>query len=49
MPWCVAVANIKRENIPKNPKIYRQHFEDSCFKRNLEFHLVTRSQRDQMR
>ena len=29
-------ANIKRENIPKNPKICHQHFEDSCFKRELE-------------
>ena len=30
------LANIKHENIPKNPKICRQHFEDSYFKRDLE-------------
>ena len=29
-------ANIKRENIPKSPKICHQHFKDSCFKRDLE-------------
>ena len=27
------LANIERENIPKNPKICHQHF---CFKRDLE-------------
>ena len=30
------LANIKRENIPKYPKICHQYFEDSCFKRELE-------------
>ena len=26
------LANIKPENIPKNPKICHQHFEDCCLK-----------------
>ena len=30
------LANIKHENIPKNPKICHQHFKDSYFKRDLE-------------
>ena len=33
------LTNIKRENIPKNPKICHQHFEDSCFKRDLEVNI----------
>ena len=32
-------ANIKRENINKNPKFCQQHFENSFFKRNLEVSL----------
>ena len=34
------ITNIKRENIPKNPKIWHQHFEGSCFKRDLEVNIV---------
>lgn len=34
------LLNIKRENIPKNPKICHQHFEDSCFKRDLEVNIT---------
>ena len=30
------LLNAKRENIPKTPKICHQHFEDSCFERDLE-------------
>ena len=33
------LANIKRENIIKNPKLSHQHFENSCFKRDLEVSL----------
>ena len=33
------LTNIKRENIPKNPKICHQHFEDSCFKMDLEVNI----------
>ena len=33
------LANIKRENINKDPKICHQHFENSCFKRDLEVSL----------
>ena len=33
------LSNIKQENIPKNPKICHQHFEDSCFKRDLELNI----------
>ena len=36
------LANIKRENIPKNPKICHQHFEDSCFKRDFEVVIFCR-------
>ena len=34
------ITNIKRENIPKNPKIWHQHFEGSCFKRDLKVNMV---------
>ena len=30
------LVNIKRENINKNPKLCHHHFEESCFKRDLE-------------
>jgi hypothetical protein len=30
------LANIKRENLPKDPKICHQHFEESCFGRDLK-------------
>ena len=30
------LANIKLENIPKNPKICHKHFEDCYFKKDLE-------------
>ena len=33
------LTNIKWESIRKNPKICHQHFEDSCFKRDLEVNI----------
>ena len=33
------LTNIKRENINKNPKPCRQHFQNSCFKRELDVTL----------
>ena len=30
------LKNIKRENLPKNSRICQLHFEESCFKRDLE-------------
>ena len=27
---------LRKRGLPKNPKICHQHFEDSCFKRDLE-------------
>ena len=34
------IANIKRENINKYPRICHKHFEDSCFKRDLEVTMI---------
>ena len=30
------LTNIKRVNLPKDPSICQLHFEESCFKRDLE-------------
>jgi len=30
------IANIKRVNLPKTPMICHLHFDESCFKRDLE-------------
>ena len=30
------LANLKRENIPTEVPVCSMHFEESCFKRNLE-------------
>ena len=34
------VLNIKRENIPKNLKIFHQYLEDSSFKRDLDVNII---------
>ena len=34
------VQNIKRENLPKDPKICHLHFEESCFKRDLQVSFI---------
>ena len=28
--------NIRRENLPKNPSVCELHFEENCFKRDLQ-------------
>ena len=30
------IHKIKRENLPKNPTVCEEHFEKSCFKRDLQ-------------
>ena len=30
------LQNIKRENLPKNPTVCELHFEENCFKRDLQ-------------
>ena len=30
------LANLKRENIPTEVRVFSMHFEESCFKRDLE-------------
>ena len=30
------LQNIKRENLPKNPSVCELHFEENCFKRDLQ-------------
>ena len=35
-----SVQNIKRENLLKDPKIYHLHFEESCFKRDLQVSFI---------
>ena len=37
------LANIKRENLPNNPKICHLHFEEFCFKRDLQVRKDERS------
>ena len=34
------VQNTKRENLPKDPKICHSHFEESCFKRDLQVSFI---------
>ena len=34
------VQNIKRENLPKDPKICHLHFEESYFKRDLQVSFI---------
>ena len=30
------LQNIKRDNLPKNPSVCELHFEENCFKRDLQ-------------
>ena len=30
------IQNIRRKNMPANPKLCHQHFEEDCFKRDLK-------------
>ena len=34
------VQNIKRQNLLKDPKICHLHFEESCFKRDLQVRFI---------
>lgn len=35
------LQNIKRENLPKKPTLCELHFEESCFKRDLQVIMFT--------